>query len=79
MADDLSVQLLVFNFASGIKFAYICLAQGMNKSVTGFSSLFKHCLDRYQAANVFTQLMDEFAAGVNNFGEMIPALRKILD
>ena len=36
MADDLSVQLLAFNFGSRT-FAYNCLAQGLNKSVTGFS------------------------------------------
>ena len=41
MADDLSVQLLAFNFGSRT-FAYNCLAQGLNKSVTGFSSFIKH-------------------------------------
>ena len=78
MADDLSVQLLAFNFASRT-FAYNCLAQGLNKSVTGFSSFVKHYLDPCLAANVCTQFMDDIAAGVNNFDEMIPALRKIFD
>ena len=36
MAEDLSVQLLAFIFASRT-FAYNCLAQGLNKSVTGLS------------------------------------------
>ena len=78
MADDLSVQLLAFNFASRT-FAYNCLAQGLNKSVTGFSSFVKHYLDPCLAANVCRQFMDDIAAGVNNFDEMIPALRKFFD
>ena len=78
MADDFSVQLLAFNFASRT-FAYNCLAQGLNKSVTGFSSFFKHYLDPCLVANVCTQFMDDIAAGVNSFDEMIPALRKIFD
>ena len=78
MADDLSVQLFAFNFASRT-FAYNCLAQGVNKSVTGFSSFVKHYLDPCLAANVCTEFMDDIAAGVNNFNGMIPALRKIFD
>ena len=78
MADDLSVQLLAFNSASRT-FAYNCLAQGLNKSVTGFSSFVKHYLDPCLAADVCKQFMDDIAAGVNNFDEMIPALRKIFD
>ena len=41
MADDFSVQLLAFNFDSRT-FAYNCLAQGLNKSVTGLSSSINH-------------------------------------
>ena len=78
MADDLSVQLSTFNFASRT-FAYNCLAQGLNRFVTGFSSFIKQYLDPCLAANVCTQFMDDIAAGVNNFDEMIPALRKIFD
>ena len=78
MADDLSVQLFAFNFASRT-FAYNCFAQGLNKSVTGFSSFVKHYLDPCLAANVCTQFMDDIAPGVNNFDEMIPALRKFFD
>ena len=78
MADDLSVQLLAFNFASR-SFAYNCLAQGLNKSVTGFSSFIKHYHGPCLAANICTQFMDDIAAGVNEFEELIPALRKIFD
>ena len=78
MANELSVQILAIKFASRT-FAYNCLAQGSNKSVTGFSSFVKHYLDPCSAANVCTQFIDDIAAGVNNFVEMIPALRKKFD
>ena len=78
MADDLSVQLLAFNFASRT-FAYNCLAQGLNKSVTGFSSFVKHYLDKCLAANVCTQFMDDIATGVTCFDEMLPTMRQIFD
>ena len=77
MAEDFSVQLLAYNFASRT-FAYNCLAQDFDKSVTGFSSLVKHYLDTC-LANVCTQFMDDIAAGVNIFDEMNPAVRKIFD
>ena len=44
MADDISVQLLAFNFASRT-YAYKCLAQGLNKSVPGFTSFIRRYLD----------------------------------
>ena len=78
MADDLSVEFLAFNFASRT-FAYNSLAQGLKRSVTGFSSIVKHYWDPCLAPNVCTQFMDNIAAGVNNFDEMIPAPRKIFD
>ena len=78
IADDLSVHLLAFNFASRTS-AYNCLAQGLNKMVTGFSSFLKHYLDPCLAANVCTQLMHDIATGVNKFDELIPVLRKIFD
>ena len=77
MADDLSVQLLAFNFPSRT-FAYNCLTQCWNKSVTGFKSLVKHYFEPCLAANVCTRFQDDIAAGVNKFDGMIPALRKIL-
>ena len=76
MADDFSVQLFAFNFAFRT-FAYNCLAQGLNESVTGFNSFVKHYLDPCIEAKVCTQITDDIAAGVNIFDEMIPAQRKI--
>ena len=78
MADDFSAQLLGFNFASRT-FAYNCLVEGLNKSVTGFGTFVKHYLDRCLVANVCKHVVDDTAAGVKNFDEMIPALRKFSD
>ena len=55
MADPLSVQLLAFNFASST-YAYKVLAQGLSKSVTGFSAFVRKYLDQCLAANLCTQV-----------------------
>ena len=78
MADDLSVQLLAFNFGSRT-YAYKCLAQGLSKSVTGFSSFIRHYLDPCLAADMCTQFMDDIGSAVNNYQELIPTLKKIFE
>ena len=78
MADDLSVQLLAFNFASRT-YAYNCLAQGLGKSVTDYSSFIRHYLDPCLAANICTQFMDDIGCAVSQFEDLIPALKKIFD
>ena len=78
MADEKSIQLLAFNFASRT-YAYKCLAQGLSKSVTGFSSFIRHYLDPCLAANICTQYMDGIGSAVKNFDELIPNLRKIFE
>ena len=57
-ADDLSVQLLAFNFASRT-FAYNCLAQDLRNSFMGHSSFGQRYLDPCLAANVCSQFMDD--------------------
>ena len=76
MADDVSVQLLAFNFASRT-YAYKCLAQGLNKSVTGFSSFIRHYLDPCLASGNCTQFMDDIGNSVTNFEQLVPSLREI--
>ena len=75
MADN-SVQLLAFNFASRT-YAYKCLALGLSKSVTGFSSFIRHYLDSCLAANLCTQFMDDIGCAVKTFDELIPTMREI--
>ena len=76
MADDNSAQLLAFNFASRT-YGYKCLAQGLSKSVTGFSSFIRHYLDSCLAANLCTQFMDDIGCAVKTFDELIPTMRQI--
>ena len=76
MADNVSVQLLAFNFASRT-YAYKCLAQGLNKSVTGFSSFIRHYLDPCLASGNCTQFMDDIGNAVTNFEQLVPSLREI--
>ena len=73
MADPLSVQLLSFNFASRT-YAYTILAQGLNKSVTRFSSFVRTYLDSCLAANLCTQFKDDIGCGVESFEQLIPTL-----
>ena len=77
IADDLSVQRLAFNFGSRT-YAYKCLAQGLSKSDTGFSSFIRHYLDPCLAAELCTQLMDDIGSAVNNYQELIHTLTKII-
>ena len=78
MAEDLSVQLLAFNCLSRT-FAYKCLARGLGKSVTLFSSFIRHYLDPCLAADICTQFTDDIGCAVNNFEELIPTLKKIFN
>ena len=56
--DDISVQLLAFSFSSRT-YAYKCLAQGLNKSVTGVSSFIRHYLDPRLSPDLCKQSMDD--------------------
>ena len=78
ISDDISVQLLAFNF-SNRTFPYKCLAQGLNKSVTGFSLFIRLYLDLCLAADMCTQLMDDIGSAVHSFDELIPTFSKILN
>ena len=71
MADPLSAQLLSFNFASRT-YAYTGLAQGLNKSVTGFSSFVGSYLDSCLAANLCTQFMDDIGCGARHLNKWYP-------
>ena len=78
MADLLSVQLLSFNFASRT-YANTRLAQGLKKSVTGFSSFVISYLDSCLAVNLCTQIMDDIRCRVETFEQMVPTLRQYFD
>ena len=76
VADEISSQLLAFNFASRT-YAYLRLPFGLNKSVTGFSSFVRNYLDNCLSANLCTQFMDDIGTGAKDFPEMLHNLREI--
>ena len=76
MADDKSIQFLLFNYLSQTH-AFKCLAQGLAKSVTGFSVFVRNYLYPCLAAGTCTQFMDD--TGVEKFVELVSKLRKIFN
>ena len=78
MAYELPVKLLGSNLAFRT-FAYSCSAEGIHRSVTGFSSFVEHYLDSCFKTNAGTQLKVKIAARLKKFDEMISALRKVFD
>ena len=65
MADQRSVEMLAFNFASG-NFGYKRLAQGLSRSVSAFSSFMREYLDPVIKADHCAQYVDDFGIAANN-------------
>ena len=65
MADQRSVEMLAFNFASRT-FAYKSLAQGLSRSVSAFSSFLREYLDPVVKADQCAQYVDDIGIAANN-------------
>ena len=65
MADQRSVKMLAFNFASRI-FAYRRLAQGLSRSVSAFSSFMREYLDPVVEADQCAEYVDDIGIAANN-------------
>ena len=65
MAEQRSVEMLSFNFASRT-FAYKRLAQGLNRSVSAFSKFMREYLDPVVKADQCAQYVDDIGIAVNN-------------
>ena len=78
MADPLLAQILSFNFSSQT-YAYVRTAQGLDKSVTRFSSFVRFYFDYCAAANLLTEFMDDIGCGVDTLEQMVPTLRQLND
>ena len=76
LKDDLSKQMLAFNF-NGRTYAYQTLAQGLSRSVTAFSSFMRKYLDSCIASGKCFQYVDDIGSATNSQGEMIANLREI--
>ena len=77
MADQQSIELLAFNFASRT-FAYRRLAQGLSRSLPAFSSFIREYLDPVIKADQCAQHVDESGIAANTPEQLIKNLRTVL-
>ena len=76
MADQRSIQLLSFNFASRT-FAFQRLAQGLSRSVSAFSAIMIHYLQKCIAQDDCHAFVDDILAGSKNFESHIKSIRNV--
>ena len=76
MADQRSVEMLAFNFASRT-FAYKSLAQGLSRSVFSFSSFMRENLDPVVKADQCAQYVDDIGIAANNTTDLTRNIRAV--
>ena len=76
MADQRSVEMLAFNFASR-NFAYKRLAQGLSRSVSAFSSFMREYLDPVVKADQCAQYVDDIGTAANNATDLTRNIRAV--
>ena len=76
MADQRSVEMLAFNFASRT-FAYKRLAQGLSRSVSAFSSFMREYLDPVVKADQCAQYLDDIGIAANNATDLTRNIRAV--
>ena len=76
MADQRSVEMLAFNFASRT-FAYKRLAQGLSRSVSAFSSFMREYLDPVVKADQCAQYVDDIGIAANNAMDLTRNIRAV--
>ena len=74
MADQRSIEMLAFNFASRT-FTYRRLAQGLSRALSAFSSFMKEYLDRVIKADQCAQYVDDTGIAANDAEHLIKNLR----
>ena len=74
MADQRSIEMLSFNFASRT-LAYRRLAQGLSRSRSAFSSFMREYLDKVIKADQCAQYVDDINIAANDAGHLIANLR----
>ena len=78
MADQRSVEMLAFNFASRT-FAYRRLAQGLSRSVSAFSSCMREYLDPDVKADQCAQYVNEIGIAANNATDLTRNFRAVFN
>ena len=76
IADQRSVEILAFNFASRT-FAYRRLKQGLTRSVSFFSSFMPEYLDPIVEADQLAQYTDDIGNAANNATDLIQNIRAV--
>ena len=76
MADQRSVEMLAFNFASRT-FAYKRLAQGLSRSVSAFSSFMREYLDPVVKGDQCAQYVDDIGIAANNATDLTRNIRAV--
>ena len=76
MADQRSVEMLAFNFASRT-FAYRRLAQRLSRSVSAFSSFMHEYFDPVVKADQCAQYVDDFGIAANNATDLTRNIRAV--
>ena len=74
MADQRSVEMLAFNFASRT-FAYRRLAQGLSRALSAFSSFMREYLDKVIKADQCAQYVDDIGIATNDADHLIKNLK----
>ena len=78
MADQRSIEMLAFNFASRT-FAYRRLAQGLSRALSAFSSFMREYLDKVIKADQCDQYVDNIGIAGNDADDLIDNLRATLN
>ena len=76
MADQRSVEMLAFNFASRT-FAYRRLAQGLSRSMSAFSSFMCEYLDPVVKTDQCAQYVDDIGIAANNATDLTRIMRAV--
>ena len=74
MADQRSIKMLAFNFASRT-FAYRRLAQRLSRALSAFSSFMREYLDKVIKADQCAQYVDDIGIAANDAEQLINKLR----
>ena len=74
MADQRSIEMLAFNFASRT-FDYRRLAQGLSRALSAFSSFMREYLDKDIKADQCAQYVDDIGIAANDAEQLIKNLR----
>ena len=76
MADEQSVQLLAFNFGSRT-FAFLRLAQGLNRSLSAFNSTVRVYLDTLVKTDKCAIYVDDFGIAANTVEELVTNIEAV--